>query len=83
MILRRLAQSLKEQNWTAICIEFVLLVLGVALGIEAQQWVNERAERQLERVYLERILTDIRISIDTDQLNATRLTVRGRLSAWC
>ncbi len=74
MILRRLAQSLKEQNWTAICIEFVLLVLGVALGIEAQQWVNERAERQLERVYLERILTDIRISIDTDQLNATRLT---------
>lgn len=74
MIMRRLAQSLKDQNWTAICIEFVLLVLGVFLGIQAQQWVNERAERQLERVYLERILTDIRISIESDQLNATRLT---------
>jgi hypothetical protein len=34
MILRRLAQSLREQNWTAIGIEFVLLVLGVFLGIQ-------------------------------------------------
>ncbi len=34
MILRRFSQSLKEQNWTAIGIEFVLLVLGVFLGIQ-------------------------------------------------
>ena len=31
MILRRLSQSLKDQNWTAIVIEFVLLVVGVCL----------------------------------------------------
>jgi len=73
MILRRLTQSLKEQNWTAIVIEFVLLVCGVFLGIEAQQWNNDRADRQLERVYLQRILSDINISIDTDVLNITRL----------
>ncbi len=33
MILRQLAQHLKEQEWTAIIIEFVLLVVGVFLGI--------------------------------------------------
>ena len=32
MILRRLTQSLKEQNWTAIWIEFILLVTGVFLA---------------------------------------------------
>lgn len=42
MILRRLAQSLKEQNWTAISVEFVLLVLGVFLGIQAANWNEER-----------------------------------------
>ena len=74
MILRRFSESLKEQNWTAIVIEFVLLVVGVFLGIQAQQWANARAEHRQERVYLERILADIRISIETDQLNAARLT---------
>ena len=33
MILRRLSQSLKQQNWTAIWIEFVLLVAGVFASI--------------------------------------------------
>ena len=42
---RRLAQSLREQNWTTIFIEFVLLVLGVFLGIQVANW-NE--DRQLE-----------------------------------
>lgn len=74
MILRRLNRSLKEQNWTAIVIEFVLLVAGVFLGIEAQQWSNARVEREQERAYLERILADINLSIETNELNVTRLT---------
>lgn len=74
MILRRLAHSLKQQNWTAIGIEFVLLVSGVFLGIQVQQWNNDRIERKLEHVYLERILSDINISIETNELNVQRLT---------
>ena len=46
MILRRLSQSIKEQNWTAICIEFVLLVVGVFLGIQVANWNTERETRQ-------------------------------------
>ena len=34
MILRHLVENLKQQNWTAIWIEFVLLVVGVFLGIQ-------------------------------------------------
>jgi hypothetical protein len=73
MILRRLSQSLKTQNWTAIWIEFILLVSGVFLGIQVQQWSNERSERKLEHVYLERILSDINLSIETNELNIERL----------
>jgi hypothetical protein len=73
MILRRLGRNLREQNWTAITIEFVLLVLGVFLGIQAQDWQNELANRRLERGYVERMLKDIELSIETDELNITRL----------
>jgi hypothetical protein len=60
MILRRLALHLREQNWTAIVIEFVLLVVGVFLGIQAANWNEERAERDLVRGHLLEIAQDLR-----------------------
>ena len=59
MILRRLSQSLKQQNWTAIWIEFVLLVAGVFLGIQVSNWNQERADARLGRVYAERLTADL------------------------
>ena len=63
MLLRRLSQSLKEQNWTAIGIEFVLLVLGVFLGIQVANWNNERENRLRERIYLSTLAEDIRSDV--------------------
>lgn len=60
MLLRRLAQNLREQNWTAITIEFVLLVLGVFLGIQVANWNEERIERALIRGHLSEIADDLR-----------------------
>ena len=61
MILRRLTQSLKEQNWTAITIEFVLLVVGVFLGIQVSNWNTERELRQKSEVFTQRLLADLRV----------------------
>ena len=55
MILRRLSQSLKEQNWTAIWIEFILLVAGVFLGIQVANWNAARADDVRAQAYLVRI----------------------------
>jgi hypothetical protein len=52
MVLRRILQQLREQNWSAIAVEFVLLVLGVFLGLQAQEWASERADRVEERALL-------------------------------
>ncbi len=59
MILRRLSQSLKEQNWAAIVIEFVLLVAGVFLGIQVANWNEERRDRLTEVEYLDRLRQEI------------------------
>lgn len=59
MILRRLSQHLREQNWTAIAIEFVLLVVGVFLGIQVANWNDDRVDRKSERDYLERLQLEI------------------------
>ena len=61
MILRRLSQSLKEQNWMAITIEFVLLVVGVFLGIQVANWNVERETKQKAAVFTERLKADLRM----------------------
>lgn len=59
MILRRLSQSLKQQNWTAIWIEFILLVSGVFLGIQVSNWNADRVDRVRANANLQRIGADL------------------------
>lgn len=59
MILRLFSQSLKEQNWTAIWIEFVLLVAGVFLGIQVSNWNAEREDARLGQDYVRRLSLDL------------------------
>jgi len=73
MILRRLSQSLKEQNWTAIWIEFILLVSGVFLGIQVANWNATRVDASRATAYLERIRDDI---------NADLCNYQDRISFW-
>ena len=55
MIFRRLARHLREQNWTAIFIEFVLLVLGVFLGIQVANWNSDAIDRREASEALQRL----------------------------
>ncbi|MEO6384219.1 MAG: hypothetical protein ABIO30_07160, partial [Thermomonas sp.] len=65
MILRRLSQSLKQQNWTAIWIEFVLLVSGVFLGIQVANWNEAQAEVRLGRAYAQQLARDLKVDQDS------------------
>ena len=60
MILRRIAHHLKQQQWTAVLIELVILILGVFLGFQVTDWANERANRSAEVRHLEEIAEDLR-----------------------
>ena len=89
MILRRLSQSLKEQNWMAICIEFVLLVVGVFLGIQVANWNTDRQNRALAQGYLQRLHHEVVDLIDdgaeaalsSEELNHQLQQVQAYLSA--
>jgi hypothetical protein len=58
MVLMRLARHLREQNWTSIGIEFVLLVIGVFLGIQVANWNEDRQQAARQAQYLERLGVD-------------------------
>jgi hypothetical protein len=58
-MLKRLGQALRRQDWATIAIEFVLLVLGVFLGIQVANWNELRRERAVERESLLLLLKEV------------------------
>ncbi len=59
MILRRIAEHVKAQNWFAVGLDFLIVVLGVFIGLQVQQWTVERERRASEQGYLSRLHGDI------------------------
>ena len=51
MIVRRIAQHVREQNWTAVAIDFVIVVVGVFIGIQVSNW-NDARKAQAEEAQL-------------------------------
>ncbi|MEO8141619.1 MAG: hypothetical protein ABI617_03065, partial [Sphingomicrobium sp.] len=46
MIFKRFAANLRAQNWSAIGIEFAIVVAGVFVGTQVSNWNAERLEKR-------------------------------------
>jgi len=69
VILARLAKAIREQNWFTALVEIVIVVIGVFIGLQANNWNEARADRQREAGYLQGLAQDIRIDIaDIDEI---------------
>ena len=58
MILRRITEHVRAQNWFAVAIEFVIVFVGVFVGLQAQDWSTARAEQKAERAAIERLIVE-------------------------
>jgi len=59
MILRRVIAHFRKQEWTAIAIDFVIVVAGVFVGLQVSNWNAASRDRALERGYMERLADDL------------------------
>ncbi|WP_425411066.1 hypothetical protein [Hyphococcus sp.] len=63
MLLRRITQHVKAQNWTAVALDFVIVVVGVFIGIQVSNWNDVRQGRLSETQYLDRFADEIELTI--------------------
>jgi hypothetical protein len=63
MILRRFVENLKQQHWTSVCIELAIVVLGVFIGLQVDNWNDGRKAAGREQAYLRGIAADLDESI--------------------
>lgn len=58
-MLRKIVAGLRRQDWTAVAIELIVVVAGVFIGVQASNWNQQRADRQLGRDYVQRLIHDL------------------------
>ncbi|MBK6452495.1 MAG: hypothetical protein IPF84_08140 [Proteobacteria bacterium] len=65
MILRRVIAHFRRQEWAAIAIDFVIVVLGVFIGLQVQAFAVERDRQKSERDYLTRLHGEVEQLLET------------------
>ncbi len=59
MILRRTTEHVKTQNWFAVGIDLLIVVIGVFIGIQVSNWNDSRKDESDARLFLMRLHEDI------------------------
>jgi hypothetical protein len=63
MILSRIIHHLRTQNWTAVALEFLIVILGVVIGFQVNDWAAGRADRETGRTHLSEVAEDLRADL--------------------
>ena len=63
MILRRLTDALRKQDWFTVVIETLIVVLGVFLGLQVNNWNEARAAESRRAEIIRALATDLRDAI--------------------
>lgn len=71
MLLRSITQHVKDQNWFAVGIDFVIVVIGVYIGIQVSNWNDEVRVQSLEASYLSRVADELRSNIEMFESEAS------------
>ena len=79
MLLRRLTQHIKEQNWFAVGLDFFIVVIGVFIGIQVANWNDSLTKIKRETTYLRAVAADIHNDVlETDEIT---VVATSRVSA--
>lgn len=75
MAIRRFRDHFSEQNWFAVVLDVLIVVLGVFLGIQVNNWNEGRLERQQGREYRAMLVDDL-------STNLSDLAMRKHYYQW-
>ena len=59
MILRRIASALKDQQWTTVFIEFMIVVAGILVALQLNNWNEARLVNTKESAFMNRLALDV------------------------
>ena len=59
MVVRRIREHISELNWFAVGIDFAIVVAGIVIGTQVNNWNETRVERDQARDYRARLIEEV------------------------
>jgi len=78
MILRRITEHVKTQNWFVVGLDFVIVVVGVFIGIQLGNWNDARLDQRAYRDAMTRLAEDMAKTLHSAA--EKRAVINGMLS---
>lgn len=63
MIIQRIANGVKDQDWFVVGVEVMVVVIGIFIGLQVDDWSQERKNRELELYYFEQFVVELEDTI--------------------
>jgi len=79
MFARRIKEHVAAQNWFAVGVDFLIVVIGILLAFQITEWADGRTDRAREKQIIADLLTDL--DIDRSQYANGLAAAEHRLSA--
>lgn len=77
MLIRRLTDRLRAQDWTAVTVELVVVIAGILIAFQVDAWNQSRQARAVERASIARLIEDL--EADIEQAQQWQATAQERL----
>jgi hypothetical protein len=64
MILRRVTEHVKAQNWFAVVLDFVMVVAGILIALQITNWNTGREDRRVYDQAFERVIAELNVNLE-------------------
>lgn len=59
MLIRRITKHVKDQNWFAVALDFVIVVIGILIAFRITEWNEARSDAIAEQALLDRLHEEV------------------------
>ena len=59
MILRKLADAMRRQDWFTVALEIAIVMIGIFLGLQVNAWNQSRIDRAEEAAFLDALYQEV------------------------
>ena len=80
MVLRRLAENFRAQNWAAVFSELLIVIVGVFIGLQVNTWNEQRQDAQRRNQIIDALVTNLGDAINVQ--NDMVAEIETGLSSW-
>ncbi len=63
MLIRNIGEHVRKQDWFSVSVEIIVVIVGLFMAFQLDRWWEQRGERQQERQYIQRLVTEVETDI--------------------